>query len=283
MSGVIKLPTASMTESATGNAPPATVQPKTDTALLAGPSRQSASPTSVSTSSESSIQHAQTVATPPSVSSEKGARSFLTSAAELVPPLAAGSSAPAPPPLQNESVRLWVGNIQPHVAECQLLRLAQPVGTITKFDFMLNGAGPQAGRPRGYAFISYSTHREADLGRRRLNGARLGGVPLVCRWANEQVLPGDAPMKREEPAAVAAPAPAPARTKLSAEAQIRAIEAKLQHMSGDTREDRFAVKADSERTDVRRLPRVRGPLSRVNAPSKQAAAQQNKPYARRRF
>ncbi|KAF0288544.1 putative RNA-binding protein 18 [Amphibalanus amphitrite] len=188
-----------------------------------------------------------------------------------------------PPPLQNESVRLWVGNIQPHVAECQLLRLAQPVGTITKFDFMLNGAGPQAGRPRGYAFISYSTHREADLGRRRLNGARLGGVPLVCRWANEQVLPGDAPMKREEPAAVAAPAPAPARTKLSAEAQIRAIEAKLQHMSGDTREDRFAVKADSDRTDVRRLPRVRGPLSRVNAPSKQAAAQQNKPYARRRF
>ena len=177
------------------------------------------------------------------------------------------------------------------MTEAQLLRLARPAGTITKFDFMLHGAGPQAGRPRGYAFVSYSRHREAEVGRRRLHGAFLCGARLVCRWAHEQVLPGDVKLNKDPPAAVAVsvPAPAPApppaavRPKTgSAEAQIRAIEEKLQHMTDGGAEPRFAVTADSERTDVRRLPRVRGPLSRVNAPSKQAA-QQPKPYSRRRW
>ena len=215
------------------------------------------------------------------MTSSEATPSFLVSAAELAP-LAGGSAAPAPPPLPHESLRLWVSNIQPHVAEYQLLRLAQPAGTITKFDFMLHGAGPQAGRPRGYAFVSYSTHREAEVGRRRLHGALLAGARLVCRWAHEQVLPGDVAVRREEPAAApTAPAPA-ARPQPSAQSQIRAIELKLQHMTDGGGEQRFSVKADSERPDLRRLPKVRGPLSWVNAPSKQAA-QQPKPYARRRY
>lgn len=223
-------------------------------------------------------------------SSELPSSARIVSAAELAAPVSPSSAALAPPPLLDEQVRLWVGNIQPKVAEYQLLRLAQPAGTITKFDFMLHGAGPQAGRPRGYAFLSYSTHREAEVARRRLTGATLAGARLVCRWANEQTLPGDA--RKEEPAAAPAlalePSAATSRRPPSAQAQIRAIEAKLQHMGGGggggVGGQRFSVAADSERTDVRRLPRVRGPLSWVNRDGlSRQAAQQPKPYSRRRW
>ncbi|KAJ8954536.1 hypothetical protein NQ318_000770 [Aromia moschata] len=67
-----------------------------------------------------------------------------------------------------EERRLWIGNLDPRVTECEilllvltytcffywynLLKLVQKHGAIEKFDLIFHRNGPLAGQPRGYAF-----------------------------------------------------------------------------------------------------------------------------------
>ena len=53
------------------------------------------------------------------------------------------------------SSTVWLGNISPNSTEYQVLKLAETIGKVVKFDFMYHDG--QAGTlPRGYAFVTYS-------------------------------------------------------------------------------------------------------------------------------
>lgn len=86
---------------------------------------------------------------------------------------------PAPPaPTQLLKDRLYVGNLHPTVDECvsdvfrvlqfdmysvllsnryTLLQLFSKHGKVSKLDFLFHKTGPAKGKPRGYAFVEYTT------------------------------------------------------------------------------------------------------------------------------
>ena len=52
------------------------------------------------------------------------------------------------------SSTVWIGNISPNATEYEVLKLAESIGKVVKFDFMYHDG--QAGTvPRGYAFVTY--------------------------------------------------------------------------------------------------------------------------------
>lgn len=53
--------------------------------------------------------------------------------------------------------RLYVGNLSPTVDEYTLLQIFSKFGKVTKMDFMFHKTGVQKGKPRGYAFVEFST------------------------------------------------------------------------------------------------------------------------------
>ena len=62
------------------------------------------------------------------------------------------NSKPAGNPI---SSTVWIGNISSKATEYQVLKLAESIGKVVKFDFMYHDG--QAGTlPRGYAFVTYT-------------------------------------------------------------------------------------------------------------------------------
>lgn len=53
--------------------------------------------------------------------------------------------------------RLYVGNLSPTVDEYTLIQVFQKYGKITKLDFMFHKTGVLKGKPRGYAFVEFSS------------------------------------------------------------------------------------------------------------------------------
>lgn len=66
----------------------------------------------------------------------------------------------------------------------QLLKIVQKYGTIEKFDLLFHRSGPQAGQPRGYAFVTYKEAYNAERAKNTLHNARLGTKNIVVRWAH---------------------------------------------------------------------------------------------------
>ncbi|KAG5323975.1 RBM18 protein, partial [Acromyrmex heyeri] len=85
------------------------------------------------------------------------------------------SSAKVPLPLepikanQVEDRRLWVGNLD--------LR-------INEFDLLFHRSGPQAGQPRGYAFVTYKTIQDAIRAKDALHNLKVGAKNIIVRWAH---------------------------------------------------------------------------------------------------
>ena len=53
------------------------------------------------------------------------------------------------------SSTVWIGNISHNSTEYEVLKLAETIGKVVKFDFMYHDG--QAGTlPRGYAFVTYT-------------------------------------------------------------------------------------------------------------------------------
>jgi hypothetical protein len=48
-------------------------------------------------------------------------------------------------------------HLEPTLSRYTLLRVFSKFGKVTKLDFLFHKAGPMKGKPRGYAFIEYST------------------------------------------------------------------------------------------------------------------------------
>jgi hypothetical protein len=94
------------------------------------------------------------------ITMQSDSRTLLTSNAS-----ASSSSATGKP------VRLYVGNLSPSVDEYTLIQVFQKYGQITKLDFMFHKTGVLKGKPRGYAFVEFSSK---DVS--RLVAMRWGGV-----------------------------------------------------------------------------------------------------------
>ncbi|CAG5108606.1 Similar to rbm18: Probable RNA-binding protein 18 (Danio rerio) [Cotesia congregata] len=97
------------------------------------------------------------------------------------------------------------------------------------FDLLFHRSGPQAGQPRGYAFVTYVTVEDAEKAKKILHNAKLGSKNVIVRWAhtvseveNDKAkplidIPALSGAKKEE-------------KKISREIAIQAIEAKLKLM-----------------------------------------------------
>jgi hypothetical protein len=59
--------------------------------------------------------------------------------------------------------RLYVGNLSPSVDEYTLIQVFQKYGRITKLDFMFHKTGVLKGKPRGYAFVEFSSKDVSHL------------------------------------------------------------------------------------------------------------------------
>ncbi|XP_034950601.1 probable RNA-binding protein 18 [Chelonus insularis] len=132
-------------------------------------------------------------------------------------------------PINLDDKRLWVGNLDLRVNEYQLLKIVQKYGKIEKFDLLFHRSGPQAGQPRGYAFVTYAMLEDAEKAKKALHNARIGSKNIVVRWAHTV---SETEMEKTKPK-IDIPALAGAKkedNKISRETAIQAIEAKLKLM-----------------------------------------------------
>ncbi|XP_023016116.1 probable RNA-binding protein 18 [Leptinotarsa decemlineata] len=127
-----------------------------------------------------------------------------------------------------EERRLWIGNLDPRVTEYQLLKLVQKHGDIEKFDLIFHRNGPQAGLPRGYAFVTYIRKEDALSAKNALNNLHVGEKSIIVTWAhsmnNEEI------EKPKEEIFIPALAISKEGKKADRVSQIQAIEAKLKLM-----------------------------------------------------
>ena len=65
----------------------------------------------------------------------------------------------------------------------ELVKLFQNGGTIDKLEYLFHKIGPQAGQPRGYAFLTFSKREEAIRARKEFDGKSLLGRTLLVKPA----------------------------------------------------------------------------------------------------
>ncbi|BGP42923.1 hypothetical protein JCM10449v2_006938 [Rhodotorula kratochvilovae] len=82
--------------------------------------------------------------------------------------------------------RLYVGNLATSVDEYSLMQLCAKLGKISKLDYLFHKAGPQKGKPRGYAFVEYATKEEAKRAQQALHDRLFRGRKMVVSFASEQ-------------------------------------------------------------------------------------------------
>ncbi|KAL7298497.1 hypothetical protein TKK_0008277 [Trichogramma kaykai] len=90
--------------------------------------------------------------------------------------------------------------------------------------------GPQAGQPRGYAFVTYKTYQEAETAMNALQNLKIGSKYIRVRYAHSIK---ESEMDRPKPQLEVIPALTGAKLedkKLSRDTAIQAIEAKLKMM-----------------------------------------------------
>ncbi|KAG6335419.1 hypothetical protein ID866_3666 [Astraeus odoratus] len=84
--------------------------------------------------------------------------------------------------------RLYVGNLGPVVDEYTLLQVFSKFGKVSKLDFLFHKAGPNRGKPRGYAFIEFTNEADATKALEGANGKLLRGRKLVVTFAHQAPL-----------------------------------------------------------------------------------------------
>jgi len=96
-----------------------------------------------------------------------------------------GSSISNKPPPTPTDRRLFVGNLASNVDEYTLMTLFSRHGKITSLDFLFHRNGPLKGKPRGYAFVEYSTPKEALKAMAELHNHLLRGRKINVLPSNE--------------------------------------------------------------------------------------------------
>ncbi|WP_404425353.1 RNA recognition motif domain-containing protein [Nibricoccus sp. IMCC34717] len=76
--------------------------------------------------------------------------------------------------------KLYVGNLSFQTSEADLRDAFSPFGNITDVYVAMDR---MTGRPRGFAFVTYSTADESKVAAEKMNGAQLGGRELTVNEA----------------------------------------------------------------------------------------------------
>jgi cold-inducible RNA-binding protein len=76
--------------------------------------------------------------------------------------------------------KLYVGNMSFNTTEAGLRAAFAPFGTVTDV-YIANDR--ETGRPRGFAFVTFSTDTESKLAVEKMNGASLDGRDLTVNEA----------------------------------------------------------------------------------------------------
>jgi len=145
--------------------------------------------------------------------------------------------------------KVWLGNLDPSVAESQLLKLVEPFGRVDKFDFVY-AVHPDTGArsPRGFAFVTYELPESAARAVNKLDGVTLVGRRLHAKPANSLNPSADVAAARKRKLLVGGLGGggggggggcAPSK-EMSKSAKIAAMEAKLRAMEAGT-SDTFKV------------------------------------------
>ncbi|XP_036145827.1 probable RNA-binding protein 18 isoform X1 [Monomorium pharaonis] len=162
----------------------------------------------------------------------------------------------------------------------QLLKLVQQYGTIEKFDLLFHRSGPQAGQPRGYAFVTYKTIQDARRAKDALHDLKVGAKNIIVRWAHSVT---ESEMDKPKPK-IDIPALAGAKKedkKISRETAIQAIEAKLKLMKES--EEEFELNKPLEGSPIIQLyqkPENQKPSTSTRYYSRGNHYHHNKPYSR---
>src|SRR5579884_1677283 len=76
--------------------------------------------------------------------------------------------------------KLYIGNLSFQTTEADLREAFGQFGTVTD---IYVASDRMTGRPRGFAFVTFSTAEESKLATDKMNGADLGGRPLTVNEA----------------------------------------------------------------------------------------------------
>jgi RNA-binding protein 39 len=80
------------------------------------------------------------------------------------------------------SQKVYLGNLDPRVSQQQLFDLFSTFGHLDKVDLQME---PTTGISKGFAFLSYSDPKEANLALQTMAGQLLAGKPIKTGWANQ--------------------------------------------------------------------------------------------------
>ncbi|KAF9234320.1 hypothetical protein BU15DRAFT_52761 [Melanogaster broomeanus] len=139
--------------------------------------------------------------------------------------------------------RLYVGNLSPAVDEYTLLKVFSKFGKVSKLDFLYHKAGPNKGKPRGYAFIEFLNEADIEKARQSANGKLLRGRKLVVTFAQQAPhndlgsMPHGGKTKRVDatPTALSlAKSSGIARPEAKTSSKIAMMEAKLRQMGSSS-------------------------------------------------
>ena len=64
--------------------------------------------------------------------------------------------------------------------------MVENFGPLVEFDFLYHRSGPQAGQPRGYAFVTFKSSQAAQSAMQVLDGKIVLGRRLAVKWAHAQ-------------------------------------------------------------------------------------------------
>ena len=78
--------------------------------------------------------------------------------------------------------KLFVGNLSFEISEASLREAFEPFGAVTEVHI---ASDRYTGRPRGFAFVTFSNEAESELATQKLNGADFGGRQLTVNAARE--------------------------------------------------------------------------------------------------
>jgi len=131
----------------------------------------------------------------------------------------------------NNDSRIWVGNLDPRVTEFELVRLFRNCGPINKLEYLFHKIGPQAGQPRGYAFLTFTKRDDAIKARREFDGKTLLGRTLLVKPARSVSHDDLVGSKNTQLAIPALSGAKDKKNKLDVDQQIKAIENKLKTMA----------------------------------------------------
>jgi RNA recognition motif-containing protein len=123
------------------------------------------------------------------------------------------------------------------LTEFHLLKLVQRFGSIENFDFLFHRFGPNAGLPRGYAFITYNHAEDAKKCLEGLDGKKVLDKVLSVRYAHQtaNVFTDEEEKLRKKLPALGMKPDSEVKP-VSKERAISAIEAKLRAMEREKEE-----------------------------------------------